>query len=289
MAADPIGLNAVVKESLDRHLGDIETTMTRDVVAVYGPIVSGLDLGVRDAIESVDNRNTQKRMAVILDTPGGSAEVVERMVDTIRSFYDDVAFIVPDRAMSAGTIFAMSGDSIHMDYFSRLGPIDPQIWKEDRFVPALSYLIQYERLLEKDRKGELTNAEFALLSKFDLAELHQFEQARALSITLLKKWLANYKFKTWATKQNSGTPVTQLDRVTRAEEIAKALSNNELWHSHGRGISRSTLESDDIKLKIDDLGSNALLRTSVRKYHHCLSDYMRTVKTGIFVHSRAYF
>jgi Serine dehydrogenase proteinase len=289
MAADPTGLNAVVKESLDRHLGDIETAMNRDVAAIYGPIVSGLDLAVRDALEALDNRNDRKRIAVILDTPGGSAEVVERMVDTIRSFYDDVAFIIPDRAMSAGTIFAMSGDSIHMDYFSRLGPIDPQIWKDDRFVPALSYLIQYERLLDKDRKGELTNAEFALLSKFDLAELHQFEQARALSITLLKKWLASYKFKNWTTRQTSGTPVIQPDRVKRAEEIATALSNNELWHSHGRGISRSTLESDDIKLKIDDLGANDSLRTSVRKYHHCLSDYMRTVKAGIFVHSRAYF
>lgn len=296
MAADPTGLNAVVKESLDRHLGDIEKSMDRDAVAVYGPIVSGLDIGVRDAIEAIDTRQANKRIAVILDTPGGSAEVVERMVDTIRSFYDDVAFVVPDKAMSAGTIFAMSGDSIYMDYFSRLGPIDPQIWKEDRFVPALSYLIQYERLLEKDRKGELTNAEFALLSKFDLAELHQFEQARALSITLLKKWLANYKFKNWTTRQTSGTAVTQDDRIKRAEEIATALSNNEKWHSHGRGISRSTLESDDIKLKIDDLAafpksdpSHPDLKSSVRKYHHCLSDYMRTVKAGIFVHSRAYF
>ena len=296
MAADQTGLNAVVKESLDRHLGDIENATDRDAVGVYGPIVSGLDVGVRDAIESLDARRPNKRVAIILDTPGGSAEVVERMVDTIRSFYDDVAFVVPDKAMSAGTIFAMSGDSIFMDYFSRLGPIDPQIWKEDRFVPALSYLIQYERLLDKDRKGELTNAEFALLSKFDLAELHQFEQARALSITLLKKWLASYKFKNWTIRQTSREAVTQQDRIVRAESIATALSNNELWHSHGRGISRSVLESDDIKLKIDDLcafcshNPNApVLHTSVRKYHHCLSDYMRTVKAGIFVHSRAYF
>lgn len=296
MAADPTGLNAVVRESLDRHLGDIEKSMDRDAVAVYGPIVSGLDLGVRDAIEAIEDRRANKQVAVILDTPGGSAEVVERMVDTIRSFYDDVAFMIPDRAMSAGTIFAMSGDAIYMDYFSRLGPIDPQIWKEDRFVPALSYLAQYKRLLDKDRNGELTNAEFALLSKFDLAELHQFEQAHALSITLLKKWLANYKFKNWRTTQTSGREVTQRDRIQRAEDIAKALSNNELWHSHGRGISRSVLESDDIKLKIDDLGAfpkadpnHPDLKSSVRKYHHCLSDFMRTVKAGIFVHSRAYF
>jgi ClpP class serine protease len=143
MATDPSGLRAVVKESLDRHLIDIQASLERDGIAIYGPIVSGLDVSVRDALEAIEVRNSARRIAVILDTPGGTVEVVERMVDTIRSFYDDVAFLIPDRAMSAGTIFAMSGDSIHMDYFSRLGPIDPQLFKEDRFVPALSYLIQY--------------------------------------------------------------------------------------------------------------------------------------------------
>ena len=49
------------------------------------------------------------------------------MVATLRSNYGDVTVIVPDRAMSAGTIFALSADRIMMDYFSCLGPIDPQI------------------------------------------------------------------------------------------------------------------------------------------------------------------
>lgn len=288
MAVDPSGLGAVVKESLDRHLGNIENALGRDGIAIYGPIGGVLDVRVRDAIEAIDRRNTDGRIAVILDTPGGAAEVVERIVDTIRSFYGDVAFIVPDKAMSAGTIFAMSGDSIYMDYFSRLGPIDPQVFKDDRFVPALSYLIQYERLLEKDRLGQLTNAEYMLLSRIDLAELHQYEQARELSITLLKKWLTNFKFKNWTSTQTTGNPVTPEMRMKRAEEIATILSDNTRWHSHGRGISRMTLESDDVKLKIDDLGANLPLQRSVRKYHHCLSDFMRTINTPIFVHSRAY-
>jgi membrane-bound ClpP family serine protease len=289
MPEDPSGLNAVVKENLDRHISEIEKALDRDAVAIYGPIVNGLESMVRDAIERIDSRNAGKRAAVILDTGGGSAEVVERMVDTLRTFYSDVVFIIPDRAMSAGTIFAMSGDSILMDYFSRLGPIDPQVFKDDRFVPALSYLIQYERLLQKDRDGQLTNAEYALMQKFDLAELHGHEQARDLSISLLKKWLAKYKFKNWVQTETLKQAVTSDMRVKRAEAIAMVLSDNTRWHSHGRGISRETLESDDIKLKVDDLRANKLVHDSVRKYHHCLSDYMRTIKTSIFVHSRAYF
>lgn len=289
MAAEPSGLQAVVKESLDRRLGEIEKALERDAISIYGPIVHGLETFVRDAIEQIDNRNPNRRSAIILDTPGGTVEVVERMVDTIRTFYDDVAFIIPDRAMSAGTIFAMAGDSIMMDYFSRLGPIDPQLQRDNHLVPALSYLIQYERLIQKDREGKLTNAEYALLSKFDLAELHQFEQARELSITLLKKWLAKYKFKNWTKTATANTVVTSEMREERAKTIATQLSDNTRWHSHGRGISRETLEGDDIKLKIDDLAASLHLQTSVRKYHHCLSDFMQTMKFPLVVHSRAYF
>lgn len=285
--AGPLGLHSVVKGQLCVHLGVIEKRLDRDFVAIFGPIVSGLEHRVRDAIEPIDTR--RPKLAVVLDTPGGTVEVVERMVDTIRHFYDDVQFVIPDRAMSAGTIFAMSGDSIWMDYFSRLGPIDPQVWKDDKFVPALSYLNQYERLIEKDRKGELTSAEFALLSKFDLAELHQYEQARELSVSLLEKWLATYKFRNWTRTEGRGQPVTPEMKAERARNIASVLSDNQRWHSHGRGISRTTLGSDDVKLKIDALESDDELHTNVRAYHHCLRDYMENLKAFTFVHSRAYF
>jgi ClpP class serine protease len=48
-------------------------------------------------------------------------------VTVIRKHYKTVNFVVPDYAMSAGTIFCMSGDKIFMDYASALGPIDPQV------------------------------------------------------------------------------------------------------------------------------------------------------------------
>jgi hypothetical protein len=108
------------------------------------------------------------------------------MVNVIRHFYDEVVFIVPDVALSAGTVFVMSGDEILMDYYSCLGPIDPQVERDGKLVPALSYLVQYDRLIDKATAGTLTNAEFAILNKHDLAELHQFEMARDLSISLLR-------------------------------------------------------------------------------------------------------
>ena len=282
-----VGVDLVVREKLDIDISSIEKHLDSDAIAVYGPIVYGLDERVRDAVEAFTEHKS--KVAVILDTPGGIVEVVERMVETIRSFYEEVVFIVPDRAMSAGTIFAMSGDSIMMDYFSRLGPIDPQVEKDGKLVPALSYLIQYKRMLKKDREGKLTTAEFALLSKFDLAELHQYEQARNLSSTLLKTWLAKYKFKNWTVREGSGKPVSEEDRIERALEIANALSDNELWHSHGRGISMQTLESDAVKLKIDDLRADKTLHKAVREYYTCMRDYVSRMNFIPFVHTKSYF
>lgn len=59
----------------------------------------------------------------MLTTLGGSATAAERAVKVLRHFYNEVNFVVPDYAYSAGTILCMSGDNIYMDYFGVLGPI----------------------------------------------------------------------------------------------------------------------------------------------------------------------
>ena len=85
----------------------------------------------------------KNKLAVILETDGGYIEVVERIVKTLRHHYNNVEFVVPNFAMSAGAVLVMSGDAIHMDYFSTLGPIDPQISNTSgKQVSALGYLIQ---------------------------------------------------------------------------------------------------------------------------------------------------
>src|ERR1035441_7499076 len=60
---------------------------------------------------------------LILETPGGFAEVTEEIVHLIRNKYQGFAVIVPGWAKSAGTIFAMAADEILMGPASALGPI----------------------------------------------------------------------------------------------------------------------------------------------------------------------
>ena len=149
-----------------------------------------------------------------------------------------------------------------------------------------------EQLLEKARKGELTNAEFLILQGIDLALLSRYEQARDLTITLLKKWLAEYKFRDWTTHstdpQKKGKPVTPEEKKVRAEEIAKLLGDNKVWHSHGRMIGPATLESI-LRLKVDDYSADATLKPLIRSYNDLLVEYIGRGQFKHFMHSRKYF
>lgn len=53
-----------------------------------------------------------RKIDIILETPGGYAEIVEDIVYRIRKSFSQVAMIVPGHAKSAGTIMVMAGDEI---------------------------------------------------------------------------------------------------------------------------------------------------------------------------------
>ena len=226
------------------------------------------------------------KLIFLLDTDGGFAETVRRISDTIRNHYSIVEFVIPNHAMSAGTILAMSGDAIHMDYYSVLGPIDPQIEGPDgKMMPALGYLVRYEALLEKAGKGEASDAEIEVLLSFDQGQLYSYEQARDLSRTLLEEWLVKYKFKDWIVTEGRKKPVSLEMKRKRARQIADKLSDVKRWNSHGIGINMERLENI-VGLKIDDFGQNDSLRKAVRSYHKLMADYMGKMRIVSAVQTR---
>ena len=248
------------------------------VLAYVGPIHPAVQGAFVAAVEALVLLKTQtqrpERICIVLATPGGVVEAVEKMVEVIRHHFQEVFFVVPTAAMSAGTIFCMSGDKIFMDYTSSLGPIDPQVSLSDgQFVPALGYIDKVNELIEKSAAGRLTDAELLMLQRLDLATLRRYEQARDLSVNLLKQWLVKYKFKDWSEHQttNPGQTVTQQEKEARAEQIAKDLSDNNRWHSHGRMIGINTL-TNGLKLKIEDYTEDVTLRQNLRVYSELLAE-----------------
>jgi membrane-bound ClpP family serine protease len=277
-----------IKESLKEKLQELADVLEGDIFTYYGIIVDGYENQILKLIEEITDK--KDRIFVVLTTGGGSAIAVERYVNILRHHYNEVNFIVPDYAFSAGTIFCMSGDNIYMDYFSVLGPIDPQVQNKDgNWVAALGYLDKINELIVKANNNTLSQAEFIILKDFDLAELKGYEQAKELTIDLLKKWLVNYKFKNWSTHQTNpallGQAVTIEQKEDRAKEIADLLSNNNEWKSHGRPINIELLETK-LKLRIEDYSKNDAIRPIIRNYYELLADFVKSNNSNIFVQTK---
>ncbi len=293
-------MEAINADQLTRHIlvnmnQKMGEAMRGDCVFINCPLQSPLDNEFRVAIENIRRNSKKQHLVIMIETQGGFMETVERMVSVMRKHYKTVSFVVPNYAYSAGTILVLSGDQIYMDYYSVLGPIDPQHLSEDgkKYVPGSGYLAKFKELAERINNSEsqspnTSRAELNyLVNKFDPAELFQIEQSIEHGKTLIVKWLPQYKFKNWKKTQKSGKRVTPGMRKKRAEDIAKILGAAEKWHSHGRGISMRDLEGDEIRLQIDDFGKNNKLSELIRNYHGLCVDYL-SAKLGYrgYIHTQ---
>ena len=271
----------IIKDLLSR----IEDKYDADCLYINGPIEPGLLSIAREFVTLLKKESQKSRLCVLLTTNGGDAFTVERLVNIFRHNYEDVDFIVPDHAYSAGTILCMSGDNIYMDYNSVLGPIDPQVPNKDgRFVPALGYLEKINMLLEKAQNETICEAEFLILKDFDLAEISLYEQAVNLTEVLLVDWLAKYKFKNWNIRATSKKIVDEQDKKDRAAEIAKSLSDYDRWKAHGRPLNIQVLR--DLKLEIEDFGEDPEAQELILECHNICEDYMTHNDMRAFICTR---
>jgi hypothetical protein len=283
---NPADLDHTILHHINDKAEQLENALQSDVICYFGQIHPQYFRLFRNFVEDVKAKSSrvENTLSIVLRTPGGSAETTERFVTVVRNHYEKVHFIVPDIAMSAGTIFCMSGDRIYMDYSSSLGPIDPQVLASDGsgYVAALGYL---DKVAEITNKGNLSPADVVFLKGQDLAKLALYEQAKNLSIDLLKKWLVDHKFSNWTNHRtnNPGSPVTNAEKVNRASEIATALSDHKKWFSHGRALDIKKLK--ELRLEIDDYSGNDVLRAAIRGYNDLLTAYTDRMGLPFYLHS----
>jgi len=255
------------------QLGRISTRRGNRDVLVYAadfskggqaPIAIGYDdlLPISDQIANLKG----EKIDVILETPGGSAEVAEDVVKLLHGRFKEVAFVIPGMAKSAGTIMVMSGDEILMDQASSLGPIDAQIQWENKSFSADAFLKGFEKIREEvTNSGSLNRAYIPLLQRISPGEIQHAENALAFAQTLVTSWLQNYKFKNWKTHGRTGQPVTEEEKNTRAREIATVLCDHGKWLTHGRSIKLADLEA--IGLRITDYAKDPILADAIGRYH----------------------
>ena len=213
----------------------------------------------------------QKAIDVILVTPGGSAEQIAKFVAKLRPRFDDVVFILPYMAMSAGTIFALSGNDIIMGPNSYIGPIDPQVLnKEGFYVPAQAILTLIESIQKQGeiliKQGQNPRwADLQILKQLDGKEIGNAIASSAYSIELAEEYLYKYKFKDWANHSSDGRSVTEEDKKSRARDIANKLCSHAVWMTHSRGITRDVAWTK-CNIKITHTESIANLDRAMRRF-----------------------
>ena len=166
---------------LDQHAANAEVLLEAAVLFYSGEIHYKYNPEFKLAVEELKKHGPcTDRIAVFLTTGGGIPEAAEMMVTILRKHYEEVFFVVPHHAMSAGTMICMSGNKILMEYSSMLGPIDPQVPTPDQqgYVPALGYIDKVEelhqRLIDRTERERFVILLFEDQQNFGASELAGF-------------------------------------------------------------------------------------------------------------------
>jgi ATP-dependent protease ClpP protease subunit len=195
---------------------------------------------------------------LILHTSGGSAEATDAIVSYLRTKFDDIRVIIPQGAMSAGTMLACAADRILMAKHSSIGPIDPQMIIQTaigvRACAAHAILEQF-KMIQNDCRQNPKNLSswIPMLSQYGPALLVECENQIAFGKELVESWLRSYMF-----RNEPGS--------TKPAEIAEYLSNHSNFKTHGKHISRAS--ASDLGLIVDYIENNQQLQGKILSAFH---------------------
>lgn len=101
-------------------------------------------------INSIVNNPTyaeNKKIDILIMSNGGDPIVSWRIITLLREFFDEINVLIPYSAYSAATLLALGADSIIMNPYGNLGPLDSQltIRARDKDNPYLN--IGYEDIM----------------------------------------------------------------------------------------------------------------------------------------------
>lgn len=247
-------------------IGDIEAHTNRKFI-VYAAdfqksqrapiIIDHTDkAGFSDLIEGIQGNP----LDVLIHSPGGFAEATEELVKLLRANFDDIRFVVPHSAMSAATMFCLSGNVILMDDRSSLGPIDPQIQmptQQGYFpIPTQVIIDGFRKAQEAISKDPNALPVFLpWLSQYSLF-VQICQDANDLSEKLAKEWLINYMF------------VHKRNRTKLADKITAYLLSRSEHKSHSRRIDIASALNRG--LNIFDMRKDPKLRDLVWRLYCCI-------------------
>jgi Serine dehydrogenase proteinase len=259
---------AAVDRVRQKYLKELHSARRRNVIAYYSGFLSKPDAPSSDINDEDKNgfmmavHGLDKRLGLdlILHTPGGSISATESIVDYLRKMFgDDIVAIVPQIAMSAGTMIACTCKEIIMAKHSNLGPIDPWL----RGVPAHFVLKEFEEAYEEIKGNpERARVWMPILSQYKPTFIRQCRLAIEGSEEFVKKQLEAVMFKDLK-------PAAV--RKRKARDIVRLLSDADSNRSHNRHIHYDECKNIGLKVTLlEDMPAVVNdLQDLVLTVHHC--------------------
>jgi hypothetical protein len=214
--------------------------------------------GFMTAIHTMDRT---KGLDLVLHTPGGDAAATESLVDYLRSMFGtDIRAIIPQIAMSAGTMIACSCREIIMGKHSSLGPIDPQI----NGMAAHGIIEEFMRAQQEVAKNQMLGILWQpIIAKYSPTLIGECQKAIKWADTMVTDWLVSGMFK------DEARPAEV------AKKVVEELGNHALTLSHARHISLQ--RAQEMKLKVTALESDPDLQDAILTVHHaCIQTLTET-------------
>ncbi|MDE2028090.1 MAG: ATP-dependent Clp protease proteolytic subunit, partial [Candidatus Omnitrophica bacterium] len=247
--------------NLSNHTGRdviLYSTKWTDPAGINPDVISITEEDIQGFMEVVHGLRRTK-LDLIIHSPGGSPAATEAIVKYLRKKFTDIRIIVPQGAMSAGTMLACAGNRIVMGKHSFLGPIDPQfilpyVQGTVRMVPAQAILDQFKLAKEECLDNKNLGPWLPILAQYGPGLLIECKNAIALSKKLVQDWLKQFMFK--------GMPRA----AHKANLIAKRLAAHTDHKSHSRHLDRE--ECREWGLIIDDLETDQVLQDLVLSVFH---------------------
>lgn len=256
-------------EEKKKYLDEISKCTRRNVISYYSgwlqkPTASDVSINDKDMnafMEAVYKLDKSKGVDLILHTPGGDISATEKIINYLHSiFNNDIRAIVPQMAMSAGSMIAVSCREIMLGKQSCLGPFDPQIGG----VACQSVLKEFEKAKEDIKSNPHALGLWQVIfSKYNPTFLVTCEQAIELSNDLADNILSK-----------------TISEKGKRKEIMKAFNNNDATKVHSRHISKEQCKA--VGLNIIDMEEDQHLQDMILSLHHCYMIYLeQTIVTKI--------
>lgn len=245
----------------------------RNVIAYYSGWLQKPELEKQGIAFSINDSDKNAFMAVIhrmdpakgldlfLHTPGGDIAATESLVDYLRKkFSTDIRAIIPQIAMSAGTMIASSCKEIVMGKHSSIGPIDPQFGPN---ISAHGIIEEFDQAKREIAADPATIPVWqAILAKYHPSLVGECVKADRWAKTLVKDWLVTGMF--------NGRPTADAD----ATRVVDFLADHALTLSHGRHISAEQALKLGLNVTMLESPAQEKYQDAVLSVHH---SYIQTI------------